>query len=223
VKRIVTVLVAVVVVLLVLGVVADRGAVAVAQNQISEQIARELPGAGSVQTDIGGFPVLTQVARGTLDEVTVRLDDVPTEQGMLDSVTVVLSDVATAEPRTAGTVVATAVVPLSTLQAQLGDSWAVSVDGDALAVEFTGAVPVEAAVVPVVRDGAITVDLRSITLLGVEIQGDSVPGFVTDALNSMVGSFGSLPFGLVPESVLVTASGVEVVATGSDVDLAAAG
>jgi len=218
----VTVLVGIVLALLAIGVVVDRGAVAVAQNQISEQVQKELPGATSVQTDIDGFPVLTQVARGSLDQVTVRMEDVPTESGTLDSVTVVLDDVTTSEPRTAARMEARAVVPLSTLQSQLGDSWEIAVDGDALRVSFTGAVQVEAAVVPVVKDGAITVDLRSVTLLGVEIQGDSVPGFVTDALRSLVEPLGELPFGLTPQSVAVTPAGVEVVATGTDVDLDAA-
>jgi hypothetical protein len=185
-------------------------------------VQKELPGATSVQTDIDGFPVLTQVARGSLDQVTVRMEDVPTESGTLDSVTVVLDDVTTSEPRTAARMEARAVVPLSTLQSQLGDSWEIAVDGDALRVSFTGAVQVEAAVVPVVKDGAITVDLRSVTLLGVEIQGDSVPGFVTDALRSLVEPLGELPFGLTPQSVAVTPAGVEVVATGTDVDLDAA-
>jgi hypothetical protein len=222
VKKALTVLVGIVLGLLVLGVVADRGAVAYAQSQISDQVQKEMPGASSVDTQIEGFPVLTQVARGSLDQVTVRMEDVPTEQGTLDSVTVVLNDVTTSAPRIAQSVEARAVVPLSTLQPRLGDSWTISVEGDALKVAFTGAVQVEALVVPVVKDGAVTVDLRSVTLLGVEIQGDSVPGFVTDALRSMVSSFTELPFGLTPQSVAVTPAGVEVVATGTDVDLGSA-
>lgn len=208
-----------VLVLLVIAVVGDRAAVAVAQSKVSEQVAAELPGARDVSTTITGFPALTQVLRGSLDHVVVTASDVPTEQGTLDSVVVDLYDVTTSAPRTAGTVEATAVVPLALLDERLGDSWDLSVDGDALKAEFTGAVSASATVVPVVADGRITLDLRSFSLLGLEVSGDNVPDFVTAALNDMVGSVGDLPFGLTPAAVTVTPQGVEVVARGSDVPL----
>ena len=208
-----------VVVLVVLAVVGDRAAVAVAQSKVSEQVAAELPGARDVSTSIEGFPALTQVLRGSLDHVVVTASDVPTEQGTLDSVVVDLYDVTTSSPRTAGTVEATALVPLSMLQSQLGDSWELSVQGDALKAEFTGAVSASATVVPTVVDGRITLDLRSFSLLGLEVSGDNVPDFVTSALNDLVGSLGELPFGLTPTGVAVTPQGAEVTASGSDVVL----
>ena len=174
--------------LIVLAVVGDRAAVAVAQNKVSEQVAAELPGARDVSTSIEGFPALTQVLRGSLDHLVVTASDVPTERGTLDSVVVDLYGVSTSEPRTADRIEATAVVPLAMLKSQLGDSWELSVDGDALKAEFTGAVSASATVVPVVTDGRITLDLRSFSLLGLEVSGDSVPDFVTSALNDMVGS-----------------------------------
>jgi hypothetical protein len=74
-------------------------------------------------------------------------------------------------------------------------------------------------VTPVVTDGAITLDLRTLALAGVEVSGDSVPDFVKEALNRMVGSVGELPFGLTPSTATVTAGGVTVTATGTDVPL----
>lgn len=205
--------------LIVLAVVGDRAAVAVAQNKVSEQVAAELPGARDVSTSIEGFPALTQVLRGSLDHVVVTASDVPTERGTLDSVVVDLYGVSTSEPRTADRIEATAVVPLAMLKSQLGDSWELSVDGDALKAEFTGAVSASATVVPVVTDGRITLDLRSFSLLGLEVSGESVPDFVTSALNDMVGSVGELPFGLTPTSATVTPQGVVVTASGADVPL----
>jgi hypothetical protein len=205
--------------LIVLAVVGDRAAVAVAQNKVSEQVAAELPGARDVSTSIEGFPALTQVLRGSLDHLVVTASDVPTERGTLDSVVVDLYGVSTSEPRTADRIEATAVVPLAMLKSQLGDSWELSVDGDALKAEFTGAVSASATVVPVVTDGRITLDLRSFSLLGLEVSGDSVPDFVTSALNDMVGSVGELPFGLTPTSATVTPQGVVVAASGADVPL----
>jgi hypothetical protein len=205
--------------LVVLAVIGDRAAVAVAQSTVSERVAAELPGATDVSTSIEGFPALTQVLRGSLDHVVVTAADVPTDRGTLDSVVVDLYGVSTSSPRTADRIEATAVVPLDMLQAQLGDSWELSVDGDALTAEFTGTVSASATVVPVVADGRITLDLRSFSLLGLEVSGDSVPDFVTSALNDMVGSVGELPFGLTPTSTTVTPEGVVVAASGTDVPL----
>lgn len=210
------------VVLLVLGVLAvaaDRVAVGVAERTVSERVRAELPGATDVTTSIEGFPALTQVARGSLDHVTVTANDVATEQGALDAVVVDLYAVSTSAPRTAQTVRATADVPLSTLQAQLGDSWQLSVEGDALRAEFTGALPIAATVVPTVSGGVLSLDLRTLSLAGVEVSGDRVPDFVKEALNRMVGSVGDLPFGLTPTTVTVTAGGVTVTADGTDVPL----
>lgn len=206
-------------VVVVLAVVGDRAAVALAQSKVSEQVAAELPGATDVTTSIEGFPALTQVLRGSLDHVVVTAADVPTDRGTLDSVVVDLYGVSTSSPRTADRIEATAVVPLAVLQAQLGDSWALTVEGDALKAEFTGAVSASATVVPVVADGRITLDLRSFSLLGLEVSGDNVPDFVTSALNDMVGSVGELPFGLTPTSATVTPDGVVVEAAGTDVSL----
>jgi hypothetical protein len=210
------------VVLLVLGVlavVADRVAVGVAERTVSERVQAELPGATDVTTSIEGFPAITQVVGGSLDHVTVTAREVPTEKGTLDAVVVDLYDVSTSAPRTAGTVRATADVPLSTLQGQLGDSWQLSVQEDALKAEFAGALPISATVTPVVADGAITLDLRTLALAGVEVSGDSVPDFVKEALNRMVGSVGELPFGLTPSTATVTPGGVTVTATGTNVPL----
>ena len=211
--------VVVVLVLAVLAVGADRAAVAVAERTVAERVAAELPGATDVTTSIEGFPALTQVVRGSLDHVTVTATDVPTEQGTLDSVVVDLYDVTTSSPRTASSVEATAVVPLAVLAEQLGDSWELAVDGDALTASFTGAVSASATVVPVVTDGRITLDLRTFSLLGLEVSGDNVPDFVTEALNDMVGSVGDLPFGLTPTEVTVIPTGVQVRAEGTAVPL----
>jgi hypothetical protein len=206
-------------VLAVLAVVADRVAVGVGERAVSERVRAELPGATDVTTSIQGFPALTQVVGGSLDHVTVTARDVATEKGTLDSVVVDLYDVSTSSPRTARTVSATALVPLSALQAQIGDSWQISVEGGSLRADSTGALPISATVTPVVEGGVITLDLQTLSLAGVEVSGDRVPDFVKEALNRMVGSVGDLPFGLTPSGVTVTPDGVTVTAAGANVSL----
>lgn len=215
----VTVAAIVALVLAVVGIAADRVAVGVAERAVSERVQAELPGATDVTTSIEGFPALTQVVCGSLDHVTVTARKVGTEKGTLDSVVVDLYDVSTSSPRTARTVRATAEVPLAVLQAQLGDSWLIAVEGDALRADFAGALPISATVTPAVQGGAITLDLRTLSLAGVEVSGDQVPDFVEEALNRMVGSVGALPFGLAPTGTTVTPDGVMVTASGTDVSL----
>ena len=210
-----------VVVLLLLGVVAvvgDRVAASVAQDQISQRVKQEL-NATSVDTTIHGIPVVTQAIGGSLDHVTVVADGVPTEHGTLDSVVVDLYGVPVQSPRIVQRVQAQAVVPLAVLQEAAGDSWKVGVSGDALTATFTGAIPVEVSLVPVVRDGTLSVDLKSLSLLGVAISVERAPEFVTKALDQLIASVGALPLGLTPTSVQVVPEGVQVVAEGTSVDL----
>ena len=89
-----------------------------------------------------------------------------------------------------------------------------------LRAKSTGALPVEATVVPTVTDGTVGVEFRTFTLLGVEVSADKVPDFVTNALKSMIGDVSTeLPFGLKPTAVAVVPSGVSISATGDDVAL----
>jgi hypothetical protein len=211
------------VLLVVLGIGADRAVAAVAERTISDRVAQSVPGATSVETTIHGVPILTQVLRGSLDHVTVTLHGVPSGSGpTIESAVVELYDVSTSSPRTAARVAVTAEITTAELQRVLGDAWRIEPDGDAFAVEWTGGLPVRARVVPVVRDGKLALDLESVTVLGVRVDGSAVPAAVTDQLAALAGSVGTLPLGLVPASVTVTPRGVELVATGTDVDLESA-
>ena len=89
-------------------------------------------------------------------------------------------------------------------------------------VSVANGLPAEARVTPGVRDGAVVLDLVSVSVLGLEVSGDSVPAVIRDRVSALAGSVGDLPFGLVPESVVVTPTGLELRATGTDVDLEAA-
>jgi hypothetical protein len=70
-------LIVVLLVLVALLVVADRVAVAVAEDQVADRIAGRADLPGSPEVDIAGFPFLTQLAAGDYDEITVRASNVP--------------------------------------------------------------------------------------------------------------------------------------------------
>jgi hypothetical protein len=219
-RRIALVLAAALAVLLVLGVVADRATAAVAERTITTRIEESVPGAASVTTSIAGTPILTQVARGSLDHVTVALVGLSTGTGpTIGSAVVDLYDVSTSTPRTAQRVEARADIATAELQKALGEAWTLTPDGDAFAVRWTGGLELAARIVPTVRDGKLALDLESVTILGVSVDGSLVPTVVTDRVAQVAASVGDLPLGLVPTAVRVTPEGVRLVATGSDVDL----
>ncbi len=209
--------------LAVIGVGVDRAAAAVVERTVSERIGAELGGSGAVSTQVHGVPLVTQALRGSLDHVSVQMTDVPaTAELTLDTVDVELYGVSTAEPRTADSVEALATLSTEQLQGVLGDTWTVRTDGTDLVVSVANGLPAEARVTPGVRDGAVVLDLVSVSVLGLEVSGDSVPAVIRDRVSALAGSVGDLPFGLVPESVVVTPTGLELRATGTDVDLEAA-
>lgn len=211
----------VVAVLLALVVVGDRVAASAAERTIADRVAADLQGATGVTTTIHGVPVLTQVAKGSLDQVTVTADQVPASGLTLDDLTVELYGVSTTSPRTADRVDATASVSTEQLQAKLGSDWTVKVDGDALvaSTQALGLLPVEARVVPTVRDGKLALDLDKVSVVGVEVQGDSVPSAVHERIDALVSSVGALPLGLTLTGVDVTPAGVTLQASGTDVAL----
>lgn len=209
--------------LAVIGVGVDRAAAAVVERTVSERIGAELGGSGDVSTQVHGVPLLTQALRGSLDHVSVQMTDVPaTAELTLDNVNVELYGVSTSEPRTADTVDAVATLSTEQLQGVLGDTWTVRTDGTDLVVSVANGLPAQARVTPGVQDGAVVLDLASVSVLGLEVSGDSIPAVIRDRVSALAGSVGDLPFGLVPESVVVTPTGLELRATGTDVDLEAA-
>ena len=217
------ILVVVGIVLGLLAVVAigvDRVAASVIERTVSERIAAELAGSGSVSTQVHGVPLLTQAVRGSLDHVSVELTDVPATSDLtLDRVDVELYGVSTSSPRTADAVDAVASLSTETLQRTLGDTWTVRTEGSDLVVSVANGLPAEARVTPSVRDGALALDLASVSVLGLEVSGDAIPAVIKDQVSALADSVGELPFGLVPQSVVVTPTGLDVRATGTDVDL----
>jgi hypothetical protein len=206
-------------VLAVLGLVGDRVAASAAERRITEGVTNELTGATDVVAQIHGVPVLTQVARGSLDHVTVTAATVPAAGVTLQDAMVDLYDVTTSAPRSAARVTASALVPTSALQAKVGQGWTVTTDGDGLVAASTGLLGLQARVVPTVRDGKLAVDIDWVTVLGAQVDGSSIPQAVTDRLDALVASVGSLPLGLSLSQVSVVDGGVQITATGTDVPL----
>ena len=219
-KKILLALVSIVAVLALVAFGADRAVASVAQNTINDRISASFPGVTSTSTRIDGVPILTQVARGSLDHVSVAMTGVPTSAGLtLDTVDVELYGVSTAAPRTAATVDARAQVSTSALQAKVGDRYVVRPEGDQLVASLSGGLPIEARLRPVVTDGTITAEVVSVTLFGLSVDASRLPASLTQRITALVGSLGELPLGLVATSATVNPAGVQIVAHGTQIPL----
>jgi len=86
------------VVLATLVVIGDRVAASTAEREIAKQAVKEMHARGITSpmeptAKIGGFPFLTQVARGRYDKVTIEVDQPRTDVVRLSHLTLVATDV----------------------------------------------------------------------------------------------------------------------------------
>jgi hypothetical protein len=89
-----------VVLLILLGalVAADRLGANAAENAIADQAVKEMQARGITSptephVNVGGFPFLTQVARGVYEEITIDVDQPRTSQVKIDEMRLVATDV----------------------------------------------------------------------------------------------------------------------------------
>src|SRR4051794_10273941 len=203
---------------------ADRAVAATVEKRSVESIEQNLDGVvGSPTVDIGGFPFLTQVLKGTLDEVTGQVDGVTIEGIPAVDVTLDATDVTTAEPYTAGTATLSATLPTASIDKIVADRSTLdittSVTGSTL--KATGKVlglTLSADLVPRVEDAKLLVDVQRITIGGVSVDVESLPGSIGNKLDDIeVPVQSGLPDGVVLSDAQVVDDGVRITATGTDV------
>jgi hypothetical protein len=204
--------------------VADRVVASTVEDRAVQAIQENLEGVvGTPKVDIGGFPFLTQVLKGSLDEVTGQVDGVTIEGIHATDVTLEATDVTTTEPYTAGTATLTATLPTASIDKIVADQSTLdvttSVDGDTL--KATGKVlglTLSAALVPRVKDGKLLVDVQNVTVGGVSVSVDSLPSAIGGKLTGIeVPVKAGLPEGVKLSSAKVVDDGLRITATGTDV------
>ena len=217
---------AVVLVLVLAGAVAaDRVAVGAAQNVGARELKSAVPGiVGEPSVVIGGFPFLTQVAAGTLDQVTVRADALTVDDVKVTDVRVDAAGVAIDKPRTVHRAVLTGTLSPQALQRLLasraGVDLALRIDQNRLvASDALFGVEIEFVLVPRVQDGAIRVDVTTVTVGGHAVDVTDLPGALATRLSDFAVPVDGLPAGVVLTGIAVRAGGVRITATGTDVAL----
>lgn len=221
-------LLAVLVLLVVLAIAADRVGHRVAQNEIAKEVAAQYGMDHDPKVTIKGFPFLTQVLEGRYKEIDLDVGDV-TERGVrltgttiaLTDVTAPLSDALHGDTAgvVAGTVASTATVAYSEVNKEAPSGMKVSAQGSALQVRG----PVT--VMTVTREVTATVTVqaagRSVRVVpqAVDTGSGQVPiGLVRQAFTFSVPVRG-LPADAQISAVDVQPSGLRVSATAQDVKL----
>jgi len=206
------------------ALVADRVTHATAERRVAEAIEQNLDVVGTPTVEIGGFPFLTQLLAGSVDDVTGAVDGVTLEGIDATDVTIDAQDVTTSEPYTLGSATIAATLPTASIEKIVADrsqlDIAVAVDGRALTA--TGTVlglRLAANLVPRVEDGRLLVTVANVQVAGLTVSVDDLPRAIGDRLTDIEIPVSGLPEGLVLSDATVVADGVRITADGTDVVL----
>lgn len=207
------------------AVVGDRLAAARAQEVVSDAIVENLEDVqGTPQVEIEGFPFLTQLVAGSLDELTGHVDGATIGGIAMTDVDVLAHGASTSEPYTVDDATVTATIPSSSVQELLAERTqldvTVEVDGDTLRMsgDVLG-IELSAALAPRVESGRLLVDVEDLQLGGVTIDVDQLPAAAGERLTDLEVPVEELPDGLELTQAVVVPDGVRITAAGTDVTL----
>ncbi|MFP3714320.1 DUF2993 domain-containing protein [Puerhibacterium sp. TATVAM-FAB25] len=218
-------------VLAVLLVGADRVAAWFAGDAAAEALETGGEGVSGADVDVHGFPFLTQLAAGSLDDVTGTMAAGTFGGYELSDVRFAASGLEPRPPFHAATAQADGVLAYESVRRAVADQVGADVDvsaadGDAgvLAVAFPATVlgatvDVGATVVPGVADGTtVSLEVESVVVAGARLSLDDLPGGLGDRLRQVDVPL-DLPEGVALRSVAVEPDGLRVGLAAQDVDL----
>ena len=205
-----------------LGVIADRVAVAAAERLAVAKVEDSLDVSGTPQIDVHGFPFLTQALNGTLDKVTAHADAITLDGTPLSDVDVTANGVSTRAPYAVQRAVVTGTLSTAALEQLVTEHTGVAVtlrpEGEQLiAMGNALGLPWSAHLVPRAEGGEIHVEVASVRLGGMEVSAGSLPGGLGSMLSDLAIPIDGLPQGVAVTDVTVSDAGVRLTATGTDV------
>jgi hypothetical protein len=205
-------------------IVADRVVHARVEREVRAAITENLDVTGEPSVDIGGFPFLTQLLAGSVDDATATAEGATFEGIAATDVEVEAHGISTSTPHTVEDATLRATLPTSSLQQLVRERSSLDVDveveGSLLALQGDVlGVPLTARLQPRVEDGALLVDVQDLALGGVNLSIDSLPGGIGGRLRDLQIPVEGLPDGVVLTSAEVVPEGVRFVAEGTDVTI----
>ena len=221
-------LLVVVVLLLGLGLAADRLAVGYAEDRVATELAERGGLASSPDVEITGFPFLTQAVAGRYEEVRISLtaEELGEPEGtradvVLRGVHVPLSGVLSGSVREVPVerIDGTATLSYGLLSGELGGDTTLEREGDG--VRVTRTVELLGYTLPLTAAGTVALDGTELVIDVDEVSGAGVdvPEFLVDRVRDLLDlryPVPALPFGLELTGVRPAADGVEVTVQARD-------
>lgn len=210
------------------AVVVDRVAVGRAQELAVSELRANVEGvSGEPEVTIGGFPFLTQLAAGTLTNVTARAEAMTLDGIEVTDVVVDADGVTTTEPYTVDRAELTGTLSVAELQRLVEENSEVDVELQIEDDQLTAAtqlfgLDVTATLVPRVDNGEIRVDVATVEFGGFAVDVGDLPGVLAGQLSDLTVPIDGLPEGVELSGVEVRDGGVRITATGVGVLLTAA-
>jgi hypothetical protein len=203
------------------GLVADGVVRARTENEIAAQVRVSIPGLdGEPDVSIGGFPFLTQLARGRIDALRATAPAATVEGLRLEDVVVDLTGVTTQAPYVAEGAVMTALTTPDAVEAVLDVELDLEVrDGELVARTDLMGVPLEAVVLPRAVGREVEVDVTELLLAGVAVDDADLPAGLAEDLKGIRFTVPGLPDGMTLTGVGVVADGLLLSAVGSNLSL----
>ena len=219
----------VVLALIVLLIVVDRGAVLYAQNQVAQQFKEQGGFEGTPSVSIKGFPFLTQVIAHNIHEITITSDKIKAGPVTITNLDADITNVKLNGAFTAGTIGhldGKALIPFSgltnALGGALGDAGGIGdLLGSGVTIKAAGGNKIKASFDLAIVSGSATLKVtrepgNKIHIQLISSSGD-LPSEVTDQLKDLTVPIPALPLGMKIQRIQVTADGISIHLTGQNV------
>lgn len=208
---------------LLLGIIAaDR----VVDYTTESKIASSFEPYGDADVNVEGFPVLTQMAGGELNTVHVEADRAQYENVDFADVDAKLFEVPVDTSRPIGTVEASAVIPLSTIDSLAAEHASLpngmsftTIDGELYLKGSLLGQDLLIGIDPKAQSRQVVVNATTIKLGSAEVDVDSIPSFLTSSISDIVIDLDFLPAGLELTDIKATDTGLEISLHGTGVSI----
>jgi len=212
--------------LIVLFIVADRGAVLYAQNQVAQQFKEQGGFEGTPSVSIKGFPFLTQVIAHNIHEITITSDKIKAGPVTITNLNADITDVKLNGGFTAGTIGhldGQALIPFSGLTSALGGALGGGGLGDlasGVTIKSAGHNTIRASFDLLIVSGSATLKVTREPGNKIHIQllsSQGLPSEITNQLKDLTVPIPALPLGMKIQRIQVNADGISIHVTGQNV------
>lgn len=212
--------------LIVLFVVADRGAVLYAQNQVAQQFKEQGGFEGTPSVSIKGFPFLTQVIAHNIHEITITSDKIKAGPVTITNLDANITDVKLNGGFTAGTIGhldGKALIPFSGLTSALGGALGGGGLGDlasGVTIKSAGHNTIKASFDLLIVSGSATLKVTREPGNKIHIQllsSQGLPSQITDQLKDLTVPIPALPLGMQIQRIQVNGAGISIHVIGNNV------